>query len=356
MQLRKVCNHPNLFAEPDVTAPFTTVAPLRMLVPALITESFDTDPMTGVRDFDRAGHDTVDLRFLNLCLLHHEMQGVRAAPQTAATKALIIELGSPVGATEVPPAPESIEAGDAALHAPIRALCAQEQRALLCRHAAINEVRTNGGAIYGSALCALLSVFRPQTTRRGLWPEHSSALDTMVVAWTERREQCAETVSVFSVFVEPAMAPPPELVHFGVRPALSERARQRAYPYHSVRTYAYPYLLMPTHTYSCLPIPTHAYPYLRMPIHAKPWCILASTVTWHIRSFCLCMPLATPKSLLLFAIAIVLGCRVAKSSRNLHMCGCLTSGAVVEAYGNGVGIFPRSVQCKCFSSPTGLHV
>ena len=73
MQLRKVCNHPNLFAEPEVQSPFVITNPLTYTAPACVVQAFEDDAYTGILDSTRANRGTINLAFLNLCLLHHEL-------------------------------------------------------------------------------------------------------------------------------------------------------------------------------------------------------------------------------------------------------------------------------------------
>lgn len=72
MQLRKVCNHPNLFAEPDVESPLVMESEIIYKVPSLVHRTLEEDPAFGVVNFDRRTHQAVDLSFLNLCFLHFE--------------------------------------------------------------------------------------------------------------------------------------------------------------------------------------------------------------------------------------------------------------------------------------------
>ena len=72
MQLRKVCNHPNLFAEPDCASPLV-VSPLQYRFPSLIVRELEGDVRTGILRADVVHQDTVNLTFLNLCLLHDEI-------------------------------------------------------------------------------------------------------------------------------------------------------------------------------------------------------------------------------------------------------------------------------------------
>ena len=72
MQLRKVCNHPNLFAEPDVGSP-VILEPLQYHIPALVASSI---VRSGLRCSvtSEPEMDAVNIAFLGLCLIHNEVQ------------------------------------------------------------------------------------------------------------------------------------------------------------------------------------------------------------------------------------------------------------------------------------------
>ena len=72
MQLRKVCNHPNLFSEPDAASPLV-VSPLSFRIPSLVYRDFEHGPRTGIMRMDMPSPNTINLAFLNLCLLHDEV-------------------------------------------------------------------------------------------------------------------------------------------------------------------------------------------------------------------------------------------------------------------------------------------
>lgn len=64
MQLRKVCNHPNLFAEPCATAPLVLPALDVPALPRLLFQAREADPFA------------VSPTFLNFNFLYHECMGL----------------------------------------------------------------------------------------------------------------------------------------------------------------------------------------------------------------------------------------------------------------------------------------
>jgi hypothetical protein len=170
MQLRKVCNHPNLFAEPDVASSFTmNVYPIGMAVPPLVIESLRTDPKSGIRNVELSTTDTVDLRFLNLCLLHNEVSGgaPAMARQTASTRALIAELDSLAADANVDGQDAAVVAaalpfyagGDSTMLAAVAAQRLAEHKEKMHRRADVNEYRTNAqGTVVVFQVCGRIGV------------------------------------------------------------------------------------------------------------------------------------------------------------------------------------------------------
>ena len=161
-----MCNHPNLFEEPKVQSPFV-LEPIRCTFPALVLTDFENDPLTGVRDASRANVDTLSLPLLNLCFVHHELYGFKQRGPVCTPKLVesITQLPLPVGAeqeSDVWGAAGAAGEDPAAQHPIVRALLAckeEEQRAVLRRHAATNELRTAAGPLYGESLVEFLSVY-----------------------------------------------------------------------------------------------------------------------------------------------------------------------------------------------------
>ena len=73
MQLRKVCNHPNLFAEAAVVSPAVVLeGEVLLAVPGRVMGMLTPNDVIGVLG-DDARPSYQDLVFLNLCLLHNEV-------------------------------------------------------------------------------------------------------------------------------------------------------------------------------------------------------------------------------------------------------------------------------------------
>jgi len=225
MQLRKVCNHPNLFQEPTVQSPFVLDPPLRTY-PSLVLKSFEDDPLTGLRDSRRANSDTLSLALLNLCFLHHELHGGQTANGVSAQKVkpLITELDLPVG----------FGAGDdfytaAAAAAPEErhplvqealALKEETQRSVLRRHAQTNQQRSEAGALYGQNLLNLVAVYQE--------PQYTDMHDLfdifdLIVDFKTRQEMMAPLVAKFSIVVPKAICTYSDPRFVGLRNRVSQR-------------------------------------------------------------------------------------------------------------------------------------
>ena len=159
MQLRKVCNHPNLFAEPEIESPLV-LEPLCVRTPSLVYTSFEASPDFGtVLDFARRPAVSLDLCFVGLCLLHNEMQDGRGPTGRRMDHSSLCALPSPVGfvsplATE----PVSAATGMYPLLAQLRAELEHAQRVKLTHHAYVNSMRSGRTIIYGHRLRAAVSV------------------------------------------------------------------------------------------------------------------------------------------------------------------------------------------------------
>ena len=108
MQLRKVCNHPNLFAEPDIASPLLLPA-LAIAMPALVVRDFETTPQATLLDSSLLAPDAVSLSFLNLCLLHAEVTDASHVDVGVAARIAeqIQALSLPVGAEQIRGIPDS---------------------------------------------------------------------------------------------------------------------------------------------------------------------------------------------------------------------------------------------------------
>ena len=239
MQLRKVCNHPNLFREPDVRSPLVlNEYPIRAHVPAIVYEAFNDDAATGIRDFSRASPTTLNLCFLDLCLLHNEMHGNNLAPkQTPALSNLITALPAPVGGACLQLAfmgGKGANTSDGKLNRAVAAHSLALQKATLQQTSAINARRTGMTVLYGSRLRSLLSIYSPTACAA---PPHPSvmrtALNSMVSSREERHASMTEVVTKFRLIIAKVEALPQELVLFGTRRRVSERTRQHMYQYES---------------------------------------------------------------------------------------------------------------------------
>ncbi len=102
MQLRKVCNHPNLFAEPDIGSPFV-LPPLQLCLPPIIVREFEEDPFFNARAPASISPNGVNILFLNLCLLHAEINDVTTVPRSSfdGIGRRIQELPLPVGFEQI---------------------------------------------------------------------------------------------------------------------------------------------------------------------------------------------------------------------------------------------------------------
>ena len=237
MQLRKVCNHPNLFAEPDVQAPLVlSDYPMRLTVPAIVYEDFNDAPATGIRDFSRSSAGGVDVRFLGLCLLHNEMHGndALAPKQTSGLAKMITELPAPVGGAFLQLAFHTgAKGGDPQLNRSVAAHSLTQQQACLAATAAINGYRTSAVVLYGPKLRALVSVYSPAACVAPSAGAMRTSLNSMVLSYQARKEATAETVQKYHMTVAKVEAFPQELVLFGSGCRISERTRQRQYRFES---------------------------------------------------------------------------------------------------------------------------
>ena len=97
MQLRKCCNHPNLFAEPLVETPFVA-SPLTVVYPSLVFRDLEQEPRSRLRRAELVSFDSVDLNFMNLCLIHYECSSLvsQSSSEVAAVNTKILDLSLPV--------------------------------------------------------------------------------------------------------------------------------------------------------------------------------------------------------------------------------------------------------------------
>eukprot|EP00039_Didymoeca_costata_P027922 m.19479 g.19479 ORF g.19479 m.19479 type:complete len:1962 (-) comp6594_c0_seq1:161-6046(-) len=229
MQLRKVCNHPNLFAEPVVESPFVmSMFPLQYPVPALVMEGLRYHPATGIRNFEFTTTDTVDLRFLNLCLLHHEVNGLSYNPTCVPKKVTIEELDLPVGYETLRPPNEfkTEETNQLVVHN-----LETQQKALLRSIAYINGFRRDARPLIGARTRQLVTVYRsPFELDRDVPP---GVLQGAVVPLEERKQTHMEMLNFFTLYLPPVLANPPDHYAMGTNPVVSERSRQLAYKYES---------------------------------------------------------------------------------------------------------------------------
>jgi hypothetical protein len=111
MQLRKVCNHPNLFLEPDVASPLRA-QPLQFEIPTCVVRHFESNPTLCLHQGDTVGPDRVNFAFLQLCLLHAEItddgsQGACVLDDLSSLERRIVSLPLPVGIEAYSPAAPS---------------------------------------------------------------------------------------------------------------------------------------------------------------------------------------------------------------------------------------------------------
>lgn len=231
MQLRKVCNHPNLFQEPIVQSPFV-LEPLRCTFPALILSDFDDEPATGIRDASRAGQNTVSLQLLNLCFLHHELNNSQAgAAHASAVNPLITELPLPVGGEQVDDFFTAASSPSAAETAPLHPLVAgvlarkrENQQAILAHHARANQQRSSSGPVYGQRLLDMLTVYaQPKCSDM----HELFGIFDLIVDYETRKALMAPTISKFSVYIPEATCAFEEPWYVGNRHRLSERTIRR---------------------------------------------------------------------------------------------------------------------------------
>jgi E1A-binding protein p400 len=229
MQLRKVCNHPNLFQEPVVQSPFL-LEPLQCTFPALVLSAFENDPLTGVRDARRANPDTLSLALHNLCFLHHELNGGQKPDEgaAAAVAPLITALPLPVGGEQSGDFFGAATAADpASVHPLVAAVLAhkeQAQRAVLERHAQVNVQRSSAGALFGQRLLDMLTIYQePQYTDMH---DHFDIFD-LIVDFETRTQEMAPLIARFSVFVPTVTSSFVEPWFAGNRFRLSDRTIQR---------------------------------------------------------------------------------------------------------------------------------
>lgn len=206
MQLRKVCNHPNLFAEPEVASPLV-MEPLVTAIPSLVYTAFERDEAFALVDQERRGPFGLDLCFLNLCLLHNEVNSSMTFPTAVDTK-LMDQLPLPVGYEhslfKLTPSTSQSYPQLLVLHEQHL----QQQRAKLAHHAYVHKHRSQPTVVYGGRLRAAVWVVSEQN---GFVNGHAwdtvQGLFTCVASLAETLDQ-----KQFVIMAQPALAPPPVLV------------------------------------------------------------------------------------------------------------------------------------------------
>lgn len=229
MQLRKVCNHPNLFAEPEVRSPLVLgpMAALRLEVPALVTRSLEEDPRRGLFDVEQAPEMAVNAALLNLCLLHNDIRGVVEVPtklRAPATK--ITGLPLPYGYEQLrAAAAQSAPAGGITVDCTLPVIAAVGARRIMDQHsrlshlAYVNNLRTQQHGVYTPSLRRILAIVAPPTI--------PDCADELVRSHAQIEVTMVEVLRRFLISVPRALAETPVVTEVGNNPGVSAFSRRQ---------------------------------------------------------------------------------------------------------------------------------
>ena len=223
MQLRKVCNHPDLFEPRPIVSPFDTMA-IVSWIPSLAGKATSMHP----------GMNTLDLRLLNLVLpAMEEMTRWQALRTAQLEHAVTPDDGGPPGA--IPPGGPSAEVGShhpgssstapTGLHAAPTSVLAhrrlahlaeesQQQKALVTQHAYINRWRCAQRPLYGSDLRRCVKLDDPLLPLRSYRIRSyagAAGPSSLILSLEQRTAQMTETIQRFVCVIPTVRAMPPNL-------------------------------------------------------------------------------------------------------------------------------------------------
>jgi len=236
MQLRKVCNHPNLFAEPEVRSPLVLgpALALELRVPALVTRSLEEDPRRGLfDDAELAPRESVNLALLSLCLMHNDFAGVVAVPvrlRPPATK--ITGLPLPYGneqlrAAAVASMPASGTTVDCTLPviAAVGARRIMDQQRRLAHLAYVNGLRTKSRGLYSPDLRSLLTIVAPLSI--DIDAGGAGGRGGLVRTFADYQEDMVHVEKRFLITVPKVLAQAATMVQVGSNPVVSAFGRRQ---------------------------------------------------------------------------------------------------------------------------------
>jgi len=239
MQLRKVCNHPDLFADRPIVSPFFQWPALVYQPPSLAVNVLRTDPM-----------ERVDLSFLNLQLCAHSSDPLSALSSWDSQE--IAALQTPHGVimesananVPQPPASSSAAAGSSlntlSSTAAFSSFWAEHGNKLkawrtdrYAQHAYVNAFRCSQRPVFSRDLLRLLTMTFPirdayerAGDRRNLGEYPQSLLD-MIRLPAQRMDEVSDSLMAqFWCVVPRARAPPIELHCAHADPSDTERSRR----------------------------------------------------------------------------------------------------------------------------------
>lgn len=236
MQLRKVCNHPDLFETRQIVTSFAM--PKSAIADYEIKESVVRRKLLGSGEGDRPG--LLDLWRPNISTVNAS----RSKELSAARQILsLVEIASEEPNQDLPPDFSTVSSTVTSIVAQARRARVDELRA----NCDVSALRTNSRPMYGSSLLRLLDFNLSQrlqpkcTTRRAVIDEsvgRSSLLEAMVLDLPQRGEVLETVIQKFG-FATPAVVAPLmtrlALTDMGIKTIRSVQKQSGYDPFHEAR-------------------------------------------------------------------------------------------------------------------------